>query len=44
LSNLHKIGKYDKEIGKKSGILSTKSGKVGFHKVSIDTASPQNCD
>jgi len=27
LSNLHKIGKYRKEIGEKSGKLSTKSGK-----------------
>jgi len=29
LSNLHKIGKYGKEIGEKSGKLSTKSAKIG---------------
>jgi len=27
LSNLHKLGKYNKEIGKNSGKLPTKSGK-----------------
>jgi len=27
--NLHKIGKYGKEIGENSGKLSTKSGKIG---------------
>jgi len=29
LSNIHKIGKYGKEIGKKSGKLSRKFGKIG---------------
>jgi len=29
LPNLHKIGKYIKEIGENSGKLSTKSGKFG---------------
>jgi len=28
LSNLHKIGKYGKEIGEKSGKLSTKFNKI----------------
>jgi len=28
LSDLHKIGKYGKEIGEKSGKLSTKSGAL----------------
>jgi len=27
--DLHKIGKYGKEIGEKSGNFSTKSGKIG---------------
>jgi len=27
------------EIGEKSGELSTKLGKIGIHKVSIDTVS-----
>jgi len=29
LSNLHKIGIHENEIGKKSGKLLTKSGKIG---------------
>jgi len=29
LSNLHKIVKHGKEIGEKSGKLSTKPGKIG---------------
>jgi len=38
LSILHIIGKYDKEIGGKSGKLSTKSGN--FHTVIIDMHPP----
>jgi len=33
-ANLHKIGKYGKEIGEKSGQLSTKSGKSDFRRLS----------
>jgi len=34
LSNLHKIEKYSKEIGEKSGKLINKTGKIGtFHRV-----------
>jgi len=40
LSNLHKIGKYGKEVRGKSGKLSITSGKIGaFIIVSIETAS-----
>jgi len=40
LSNLHKIGKYGKEMEEKSAKLSTKLGKNwNFHIVSIEAAS-----
>jgi len=43
LSNLHKIGKYGKEIGEKSGKLSTKLGKNLELSHSIGTSSvPDN--
>jgi len=40
LCNLHKIGKYGKEIGKKSGKLSTKLGKIGIFTKSVLTPYP----
>jgi len=41
LFNLHKIGKYGKEIGVKSGKLSTKSGKIGSFTESVLTLHPR---
>jgi len=40
LSNSHKIGKYGKEIGGKSGKLLTKSGKIGIFTWSVLTLHP----
>jgi len=40
LSNLHKIGKYSKEIGEKIGKIINRIGENRiFYTVSIDTAS-----
>jgi len=44
LSNLHKIGKYGKETGEKSGNYQHISGNWNFHIVRIYTASASASD